>query len=108
MSGKPVVPRERAVQDAEAAVDYYAAEAGEAVALRFVEALEGAYRNIGSQPAAGSPRYSHELDLPGLRSRLMRRFPYLVFYIEREDCVDIWRVLHAHRDIPDWLQEPGG
>jgi len=105
MSGKPVVPRDQAAKDVEAAVDYYVAEAGEAIAFRFIDALESAYRGIGAQPSAGSPRYSHELALPGLRSRLLRRFPYLVFYIEREDHVDIWRVLHAQRDIPDWLRE---
>lgn len=105
MSAKPVVPRARAVRDAEDAVDFYAAEAGERVALRFVDALEAAYLAIGRHPSAGSPRYAHELDLPGLRSRLLRRFPFVVFYVERPDHVDVWRVLHAERDIPASLQE---
>jgi toxin ParE1/3/4 len=29
----------------------------------------------------------------------------LVFYIERDDQVDVWRVLHAQRDIPDGLRD---
>lgn len=107
MTVKPVVPREQARRDVEAAVDFYVAEAGGAVALRFVDALEDAYRAIGARPSTGSPRYGQELDLPGLRSRRLKRFSYLV-YIEREDHVDVWRVLHAQRDIPAWLQTPAG
>ncbi len=106
MSVKPIVPRERALQDIEDAVDYYATEAGEQIALAFVDAVESAYRAIARRPALGSPRYAHELNLPGLRSLLLKKYPYIVFYIEREDHIDIWRVLHARRDIPPWMQDP--
>jgi toxin ParE1/3/4 len=30
----------------------------------------------------------------------------LVFYFERADDVDVWRVLHGQRDIPAWMKEP--
>lgn len=36
------------------------------------------------------------------------RHPHLVFYVERSDQVDIWRVPHGRRDIPAWTQEPEG
>ena len=107
MSARPVRPRERARRDVEAAVDYYAGEAGPDAALRFVAALVAAYSAISASAAAGSPRYAHELALPGLRSRRLRGFPHLVFYVERDDHIDVWRVLHAHRDIPAWLQDVG-
>ena len=106
MSNKPVLPRRRARRDVEAAVDYYGGEAGPDVALGFIDALQAAYRTIAAHPAAGSPRYAHELALPGLRTRALKRYPYLVFYIERDDHIDVWRVLHAQRDIPAWMQEP--
>jgi toxin ParE1/3/4 len=83
-------------------------EAGEAVALRFIDAVEAAYRAISRNPAAGSPRHGHELDLPGLRSPLLKGDPYLIFYIERDGHVDVWHVLNAQRDIPAWLWEPRG
>jgi toxin ParE1/3/4 len=105
MSLKPVVFRDVARKDINGAVDFYLVEAGEAVALRFIDALESALRFIGRNPAAGSPRYAQELELPGLRSRLLARFPYVVFYVERDRDVDVWRVLHAKQDIPAWLQE---
>ncbi len=104
MTAKPVVPREEALRDVEAAVDFYAAEAGAAVALRLIDAVETAYGAISRHPATGSPRYGHELDLPGLRSWLLKGYPYLVFYIERDSHIDVWRVLHAQQDIPAWLQ----
>ncbi|MFI5012636.1 MAG: type II toxin-antitoxin system RelE/ParE family toxin [Hyphomicrobiales bacterium] len=106
MSAKPTVPREQARRDIEEAVDYYAREAGEQIASSFVASVESAYRTISNHPAAGSSRYAYELNLPGLRSRSLKRFPYLVFYVERDDHIDIWRVLHAERDIPAWMHGP--
>jgi toxin ParE1/3/4 len=107
VSDKPIVLREAARRDIDAALDHYSAQAGEVVALGFVDELEHAFRDIGRHPAAGSPRYGHELELPGLRTWPVRRFPYLIFYVERAEDVDVWRVLHARRDIPAWLQAPG-
>ena len=78
MKAKPVVPRERARRDVDAAVDYYAGTASRKVALGFIDALEVAYRHIARHPATGSPRYGHELDLPGLRSWPLKRYPHIV------------------------------
>jgi toxin ParE1/3/4 len=106
VSKKPVRPREAAQQDVEAAIDFYIREAGADVTLGLIDALQATYRSIADHPALGSPRYANELGLTGLRTRILRRFPYLVFYVERDDHIDVWRVLHAHRDIPVWMQEP--
>jgi toxin ParE1/3/4 len=100
---KPLVRHERADEDVEAAVEYYLQHAPE-VTLRFVDALEQTYRQIQQRPTIGSPRYAHELNLPGLRFRQCKRFPYLVFYVEYAQQIDIWRVLHGSRDISAWLQ----
>ena len=105
MTSKPVVPRLLANQDVESAVDYYAAEVSEKVALGFVTELAQAYGQIGRHPATGAPRYAHELNLPGLRFWPLKRYPYLIFYIEQDDHVDVWRVLHSLRDIPEWLRD---
>ena len=105
MTAKPVIPRKQARQDVEDAIDYYVLTAGADVALRFVDSLEQTYRAVATRPATGSPRYAQELDLPGLRSRNLRRFPYVVFYIEQTYHIDLWRVLHSQRDIPAWLGE---
>jgi toxin ParE1/3/4 len=104
---KPVVPREEAYRDVEEAVATYLAEDAEAAALGFIDALEEAYTHIGRQPATGSPRDAHELNLPGLRTWPLTHYPYFVFYVERAEHIDVWRLLHGQRDIPAWMQEPG-
>lgn len=74
--------------------------------MGFVNALERAYGHIGRNAATGSPRYAHELAIPGLRSWPLGTYPFLVFYLEREDHIDVWRVLHTRRDIPRRMAGP--
>ncbi|PIT79699.1 plasmid stabilization protein [Limnohabitans sp. JirII-29] len=105
MKFKPVVPRAKANEDVEHAIDHYLKEQADAAALGFIKALELAYTHISRHPATGSPQYAHRLDLPGLRSWSLNRYPYLVFYIESADAIDVWRVLHMSRDIPAWLAQ---
>lgn len=104
MSGKPVVLRERARRDVDAAIEYYLSEAGAAGALAFVDAVEVCLRHIGEHPSAGSCN-AHESDLPGLCFRTVGKFPYLVFYVEEAAEIDVWRVLHGARNIASWLRE---
>ena len=106
MKSKPVIPRELANRDVDAAVDHYLSDGADQAALGFIEALEQAYAHIGRHPASGSPRYAHDLNLPGLRFWPLPRYPHLVFYIDRTDHIEVWRVLHGQRDIPAWMHEP--
>nr|WP_153503770.1 type II toxin-antitoxin system RelE/ParE family toxin [Sinorhizobium meliloti] len=92
--------------DVEEAIDYYVREAGNEIALGFIDSLQEAYALIANHPEAGSLRYAYELGLPDLRSVSLKRYPYLVFYRDQPGLVDVWRVLHAKRDIPQWMQEP--
>jgi toxin ParE1/3/4 len=108
VSAKSLIRLESVRRDERDAVAYYAREAGLAVALRFAEALRGIYCSVSEQPGIGSPRYANLLGIEGLRSRKLSRFPFLVFYVEREDRIDVWRVLHAQRDIPASLAETDG
>jgi toxin ParE1/3/4 len=104
-AAKPIRLRALAMADVQEAVGHYLEEAGPEVALDFVDQLERAYRHLGRHPGTGSPRYAHELNLPGLRSWPITRFPHLVMYVEQVDHVDVWRVLHGARDIPSGLSE---
>jgi toxin ParE1/3/4 len=106
VKAKPVIPREQANRDVEDVIAYYLSNDAEQAALGFIDALQLAYAHIGRHPATGSPRYGHELNLSGLRTWQLARYPYLIFYVERPDHIDIWRVLHGQRDIPTWMQEP--
>jgi toxin ParE1/3/4 len=82
VTAKPVTLRRRAREDVDDAVEHYVT-------------------------GAGSPRYAHELDLPGLRAAGPRRFPYLVFHVDQPDHIDVWRMLQAQRDLPTWLEPDG-
>jgi len=104
---KPVVARAAARADVDNAIDHYLTEAGPDVVLGFIEALERAYAAIGEAPGIGSPRWAHELNLPGLRSWRIHGYPWLVFYVVAEASIDVWRVLHAKRDIPAWMEGEG-
>lgn len=105
MKTKPVISRALAAQDIDEAIAYYLSEGAVQAALNFVDALERAYAHIARHPATGSPRYAHELNLPGLRAWSLSLYPHLIFYIERDDHIDVWRVLHGQRDIPSWLND---
>lgn len=105
MKSRPVVPRQQAFRDIDEAIAWYLDQGAAPAALGFIDAVEQAFGDIARSPAAGSPRYAQELNLPGLRCWPLARYPYLVFYVEGEDHVDVWRVLAAPRDIPVWLQE---
>ena len=106
MTQEPVVLRARARRDIDEAIEHYSTVAPAAVTQAFIDALEKAFRQMAEHPASGSPRYAQELGLPGLRLWVVKGFTYLAFYVEREEDIDVWRVLHAARDIPAWLREP--
>jgi toxin ParE1/3/4 len=100
---KPIVFRAPARDDVAAAVDWLALEAGEEVAAGLVAELEALYERIAVNPAMGSPRWGNELNLPGLRHRALKVHPYLVFYVERAQRIEVVRVLHQARDIGSTL-----
>jgi toxin ParE1/3/4 len=76
------------------------------VALRFVDAVQAAHERISDFPSIGARRYA---DLPFLEEVRMWAVPdfekYLIFYLERDNYVDIVRVLHGSRDIPAILMD---
>lgn len=99
---KPLVRREQADLDVQAAINWYLSSSAEQV-LPLIDALEQAYRHVEDRPGTGSTRYAHELNIPGLRFWPCKRFPYLVFYMELADHIEVWRVLHGRRDLPPTL-----
>lgn len=104
MKAKAVVPREQANRDIEDAVAYDLGEGAQSAALSFIDELEEAYVHISRCRGTGSTRYAHELNLPGLRSWPLARFPHIVFCFEQSDRIDVCHVLHGRRDIPAWIQ----
>jgi toxin ParE1/3/4 len=106
LRSKPLIRRERADRDVDEAIAHLLQQGTLQAALGFIEVLEQACAHIGRHPASGSARYAAELNLPGLRHWPLKNQPYLVFYVERPDHIDVWRILHGKRDVPAWLQQP--
>jgi toxin ParE1/3/4 len=102
---KRVVLTEQARREVRHTTAWYREEGGVALAQRWATALEGALRHIGAHPQTGVTRYAVQLKLDDLRFWPVDGFPYLVFYIEREQHIDVGRVLHGKRDIPGWMGE---
>ena len=100
---KKLVRRSLADSDILSALDYYLENAPE-YALAFIDDLEHAYQHIQHYPESGSTRYAFELDLPNLRVWRCTQFPYLIFYVDLPQQIEVWRVLHSKKDIPQTLQ----
>lgn len=104
MIAKRVVLSTQAKVEIRHSTAWYRKEGGTALAQRWATALEGALRHIGTHPKTGFTRHAIELKLDGIRCWQVQGFPYLVFYAERDQQIDIGRVLHAQRDIPAWME----
>jgi plasmid stabilization system protein ParE len=72
-------------------VTYLFTESGADVAAKFIAAIAAALGRVGRHPRRGTLRFSFELDIPGLRAWPLTRFPCLVFYVERDSEIDVWR-----------------
>lgn len=105
MTAKPLRVLPLAEADIATAIDYYRDQAGEEMAVRFVDAVTARLGAIARSPGLGSSRYATELRIDGLRCRRLARFPYLLFYLEQPDRIDVWRMLHDRRDIPGTLRD---
>lgn len=75
MTPESVVVTAAARRDVEEAIAHYLDEAGPQVALDFIDALHDALRHLSDDPQSGSPRYGHEVNLPGLRSWPLQSLP---------------------------------
>lgn len=100
-----MAPNLRSLADADiqTALSYYQTQAGQDVALDFIDQLESALKHIGQHPPTGSLRFAYELEIPDLRSWTLQKFPHSLFYVANDTSVDVWRLLHARRDIPAFL-----
>jgi toxin ParE1/3/4 len=105
MTDRRLQLRPLAQADIDAILAYLRAEGGPRLAGKFAQLLEDALRTLATHPAIGSRRYADLLGIPGLRSWPIKQSAYLIFYVDDAGQLDIWRVLHARRDISALLGE---
>ncbi len=103
---KHIRGRKKVQQDIYHIIEFYRDESP-VLAVRFVEEIHKASARIEAMPSLGSLRFASELGMRGLRMYLVQGFPYVLLYLEREDHIDLVRVLHTHRDILDLLLGDG-
>lgn len=96
---KPAVLRPQASRDQQGEARYYRNEAGTRVAVSMAKATNAALDQIELNPGIGSPVLGKRLGIPGLRTWQVARFPLLWLYFERDDHLDVVRLLGERQDI---------
>lgn len=91
--------RPRAEADLLEASKHYAEQGSDALAERMFDAAIAALGRVERQPGIGSPRLGVLCDVPGLRSWRVADFPMQWLYFEREDRLDVVRLLGDRQDI---------
>lgn len=69
-------------------------------ASRFLKAMEETLEILADAPEIGSPRQFKKPQLIGVRMWPIKSFPnYLIFYLQREEHLQVLRILHGAQDI---------
>jgi toxin ParE1/3/4 len=78
----------------------YLAQYNLEAALNFFDAARQTFAQIARTPCIGSPYIAKNQNLQGLRRWAVKGFnTQLIFYFDRNDFIEIIRVLNAARDI---------
>jgi len=89
---------EHADREIDEQVAYYTERAGAEVAERFYIALKATLRGLLEHPLKGRLIRTEHAALAGTRTWLVRGFPFVVYYREVADGIEIVHVLHGARD----------
>ena len=83
--------------------------AGEATALRFLQAAEETFAALAAMPGMGRAEDFDNPRLTGMRRWRVRGFEnYLIFYRQFSEGIEVVRVVYATRYLPGlFLSEPG-
>lgn len=101
---KQIFIRPRANQDLENHFTYITQNNNEA-ALRFFDAVRLTIAQIAKTPGIGSPYLIQNPRLQNLRKWAVKDFrKYLIFYFERNDSIEIVRILYAARELTKILE----
>ncbi|MDA3038989.1 MAG: type II toxin-antitoxin system RelE/ParE family toxin [Actinomycetota bacterium] len=87
---------------------YYRSNAGDETGERFFDAAVSTLETIESMPGVGSLLLGELSDIPGLRSYRIAGFPCGWFYFERDEYVDVIRLLSYAQDLPALLFDIDG
>jgi toxin ParE1/3/4 len=96
---KKIVITPKASEDLDDCFAYMSQDNPE-IALRFFDSTRLTIAQIARMPGIGSIFVNENERLQGLRKWSVKDFrKYLIFYIDRDEVVEIVRILYATRDI---------
>jgi toxin ParE1/3/4 len=100
---KKIIITPKASQDLDDCFAYISEDNPE-IALRFFDSTRLTIAQIARMPGIGSIFVTENERLQGLRKWSVKDFrKYLIFYIDRDEVVEIVRILYATRDISSIL-----
>lgn len=75
-------------------------------ALRFFDAVRSTIAQIARMPSIGNVYATQRSPLEGIRKWAVKGFrKYLIFYFDRDETVEIVRILYASQDISSILNK---
>ncbi|MEO0377904.1 MAG: type II toxin-antitoxin system RelE/ParE family toxin [Cyanobacteria bacterium P01_A01_bin.17] len=105
---KRITIRPRASQDIDKHYDFISQENPDA-ALRFFDAVRVTIAQIARMPGIGNLYPVRQPHLQGIRKWAVKGFrKYLIFYFDRDEAVDVVRILYASQDIASILDKDAG
>ena len=80
MTVRTIAPHRHAIAEVHDIICYYRELAGTAVAENVAIEIDEACARLRQHPNIGSPRPALELDIEGIKSWALKRFPHQIFY----------------------------
>lgn len=94
---REITVRPEAAREVQEAFEWYE-EKSEGLGLEFLRAADACLAGISRNPLA-TPAIHQEV-----RRALLRKFPYALFYIAKEEKLIVLACFHAKRDPVDWMR----
>jgi toxin ParE1/3/4 len=102
---KRIIIRPKASQDLDDHFSYIAENNFEA-ALQFFDSARSTIAQLARMPGIGGLYLVENPCLQGLRKWVVKDFrKYLIFYFERDDAIEVVRILYATQDIISILED---
>ncbi len=92
-----IIVRPEAAREVQEAFDWYE-EKSEGLGLEFLRAAEACLAGIQRNPLTSPAMYQ------GIRRSLLRKFPYALFYIVKEERIIVLACFHVKRNPIDWMR----
>jgi toxin ParE1/3/4 len=92
-----IVVRPEAAREIQEAFDWYE-EKSDGLGLEFLRAAEACLAGVKRNPFAASEMYQES------RRALLRKFPYALFYLIKEEQIIVLACFHIKRHPIDWMR----